>query len=271
MTTRSATIVVLLTAMLAALLTTASAQARPSDACAGKGLVVVVNGTNDDPPPDTTPAVARYQRMGYRAHTLVYPATIWPLGASSYDDNVRLAVPRLARLLDWWVRACPSKPLALVAFSQGSRIVGDVVSAAGTARPIQTPKGPVTLRLPADKLRVELYADPRRDPVPGVKGAGVETLFPNTTVYNGLTMTGSRPGGFGRLTSRVVEVCIVGDPICDSVRPPDNALIPTLVLSVFRFSLRHTRYGPDADQPMASDPWRHATNGTWMAPPPRIG
>ena len=255
-------------AAVASFLMTAEAQARPGNACAGRGLVVVVNGTNDDPPPDTTPAMQRYLRQGYRAFTLQYPATVWPLGSSTYDDNVRLAEPRLAQLIDWHTWACPQQPLALVGFSQGARIIGDVVSAIGHGRELQTARGMRRVSVPANKIRVELYADPRRDRVAGQRGAGIETLFPDYRVYPGLTMTGSRVGGFGSLAHRVVEVCIIGDPICDSVRPDDAGLIPALIDGVFRFSMRHTHYGPEVGQPMADDPWRHATNGTWMVEPP---
>lgn len=247
-----------------------AAHADGRGSCAGTGLAVVVNGTNDTPPPDIEPALDRYVRRGYRPYTLPYPATVWPLGRYSYDDNVRVAVPRLARVLDWYTTTCPGKAIALIGFSQGSRIVGDVVSAMGNGRPLPTARGMRTIEVPADRITVELYADPRREPVPGRPGAGVETLFPNTEVYPGLTMTGSRPGGFGHLAHRVVEVCIVGDPICDSVRPPDVALVPTLIVGVFRFSTRHTHYGPEPGRPAAVDPWTRAIDGTWMAPPPPL-
>lgn len=73
----------------------------------------------------------------------------------------------------------------------------------------------------AEGLSGELYSDPRREG--NDDGRGIENVL--VGLIPGLTMSGPRPGGFGRVP--VTQYCLEGDPICDlpsPVRRPVSAL-----------------------------------------------
>lgn len=114
---------------------------------------------------------------------------------------------------------CPLTSYALMGFSQGAVIAGDIASDIGNGR------GPVDDDL---VLGVTLIADGRRQPDvgkdigPNPPGQGAEVTLHEVPVLSGLglTMTGPRPGGFGALNDKTNEICAPGDLICAA---PDEA------------------------------------------------
>src|SRR5439155_776650 len=108
---------------------------------------------------------------------------------------------------------CPLTSYVLAGFSQGAVIAGDMASDIGNGR------GPVDEDL---VLGVALIADGRRqdnvgqDIGPNPDGQGAEITLQEVPTLSalGLTMSGPRPGGFGKLNDRTNEICAPGDLIC---------------------------------------------------------
>ena len=108
---------------------------------------------------------------------------------------------------------CPLTSYVLMGFSQGAVIAGDIASDIGNGR------GPVDDDL---VLAVTLIADGRREQGvgkvigPDPPGEGAEITLHEVPILAGmgLTMTGSRPGGFGALDGKTNEICAPGDLIC---------------------------------------------------------
>jgi hypothetical protein len=108
---------------------------------------------------------------------------------------------------------CPLTSYVLMGFSQGAVIIGDIASDIGNGR------GPVDDDL---VLGVTLIADGRREQGVGKEigpdppGEGAEITLHEVPILAGmgLTMTGSRPGGFGALDGKTNEICAPGDLIC---------------------------------------------------------
>lgn len=113
---------------------------------------------------------------------------------------------------------CPYTTFMLVGFSQGAVIAGDLTSDIGQGR------GPVP---EANVATSVLIADGRREPalaqspgLPPENGLGMEiALAPAsglTQLIAGATMTGPRPGGFGEMDDRTVDICDAHDHICNA-------------------------------------------------------
>ncbi len=108
---------------------------------------------------------------------------------------------------------CPLTSFVLVGFSQGAVIAGDIASDIGNGR------GPVDQDL---VLGATLIADGRRqtgvgqDVGPNPPGQGAEITLHEVPMLStlGLAMTGPRPGGFGALNDRTIQICAAGDLIC---------------------------------------------------------
>jgi len=108
---------------------------------------------------------------------------------------------------------CPLTSYVLMGFSQGAVIIGDIASDIGNGL------GPVDDDL---VLGVTLIADGRREQGVGKEigpdppGEGAEITLHEVPILSGmgLTMTGSRPGGFGALDGKTNEICAPGDLIC---------------------------------------------------------
>jgi hypothetical protein len=108
---------------------------------------------------------------------------------------------------------CPLTSYVLMGFSQGAVIIGDIASEIGNG------SGPVDDDL---VLGVTLIADGRREQGvgkvigPDPPGEGAEITLHEVPILAGmgLTMTGSRPGGFGALDGKTNEICATGDLIC---------------------------------------------------------
>jgi hypothetical protein len=165
----------------------------------------------------TRPITQQFGGDRVQVFTVPYTAQFHnPLSADtqmSYNDSraegTRAAVKAIADMNN----RCPLTSYALVGFSQGAVIAGDLASDIGNGR------GPVDQDL---VVGVTLIADGRRQDGVGQDigtnpvGQGAEiTLHEVPTLSSlGLTMTGPRPGGFGALNDRTNEICAPGDLIC---------------------------------------------------------
>ena len=136
----------------------------------------------------------------------------------TYDDSRREGTDKVRAQLAATHEHCPYTTFALLGFSQGAVIAGDVAHEIGTNN---TP-------VPADAISgVVLIADGRRDqgaagpPLQPNNGQGMEiALQPVSGIIQfvaGATMTGPRPGGgFGALTERTASICAAEDMICNA-------------------------------------------------------
>ncbi|AOW93788.1 cutinase [Rhodococcus sp. WMMA185] len=152
------------------------------------------------------------------------PVAIPPDGQASYNKSRAAGTAATNDILLRRHQECPLTSFVLTGFSQGAVIAGDVASSIGNG------DGPV----PADLvLGVGLIADGRRDPGTAiyigtpVTGVGAELSLDGLKIP-GITMTGPRPGGFGDLADRTVDICAPSDGICDA---PPKALKPSNWLS----------------------------------------
>ena len=139
-----------------------------------------------------------------------------PLGGvkqMSYNDSRAEGTKAAVQAMTDMNNKCPLTSYALLGFSQGAVIAGDIASDIGNGR------GPVDDDL---VLGVTLIADGRRqegvgqDIGPNPPGEGAEVTLHEVPVLAGLglTMTGPRPGGFGSLNDKTNEICAPGDLIC---------------------------------------------------------
>lgn len=224
-----------------------------ADNC-GSGGVIVVPGTNDREGGDMVGIEQRYTTgwageaphadNQYSVRKVDYPTTLWPMGATGYDEDVSLGKTATANAIADYQSECPGKPVVVVGYSQGARVAGDVLSDIGNGKHVDkdgTPNengayreitvdgkpqivqiyeadsdGNVVVDAdgkPVPTMTGELYSDPRQN---GDKtGRGIEQSL--IGVIPGLTMTGPRGGGFGDIP--VTSVCAEGDPICDLPDP----------------------------------------------------
>ncbi|WP_241383387.1 cutinase family protein [Rhodococcus sp. CH91] len=173
----------------------------------------------------TRPLQERFDAQRADVYTVPYvaqfsnPIAIPPDGQQSYNNSRSEGFAATTDILARRSAECPLTTYLLTGFSQGAVIVGDVAAQIGAGN------GPV----PADRvLGVALVADGRRDGVSGtdigapVAGVGAELSLDGLRLP-GITMTGARPGGFGTLDDRTVQICAPTDSICDA---PPNALNP---------------------------------------------
>ncbi len=151
------------------------------------------------------------------------PIAIPPDGQQSYNNSRTAGTTKATEVLAGMHTNCPLTSFVIVGFSQGAVIAGDLAAQIGAGN------GPV----PEDLvLGVTLIADGRRNadeaiPVgPNPPGVGAEVALRGTKVP-GITMTGPRAGGFGKLADRTNSICAPGDLICDA---PKAAMNPFNIL-----------------------------------------
>lgn len=156
------------------------------------------------------------------------PVALPPDGQQSYNNSRTAGTAATEDILSRRSAECPLTSYFLTGFSQGAVIAGDVAAKIGAGN------GPV----PADRvLGVALIADGRRDPDaaptigPPVAGVGAELSLAGLKLP-GMTLTGPRPGGFGELADRTVQICAPTDGICDA--PPDALRLGNLLASAPR-------------------------------------
>ncbi|GAA5047237.1 cutinase family protein [Nocardia callitridis] len=181
----------------------------------------------------TNPVSQQFDESRLDVYTVPYvaqfsnPIAIPPDGQQSYNNSRSEGTARMIEQMSSRYQECPLTTYAIVGFSQGAVIAGDVVSQ------IAAGKGPV----PADLiLGTTLIADGRRTNQPGSDqpnqigtpppGVGAEVSLNGLNVP-GISMTGPRPGGFGELAGSTYTICAPGDLICDA---PRDALSPFNIL-----------------------------------------
>lgn len=144
----------------------------------------------------------------------------------TYDDSRAEGTAKLNGELAFVAQQCRSTQFIIAGFSQGAVIVGDVADAIGTNQ------GPIP---PERLLGAVMIADGRRENGVGVNpggelpGQGAEiTLQPLQRVVDvatpGATMTGPRPGKFGKVADRAFQICAPNDSVCDAPLAVSNAL-----------------------------------------------
>jgi hypothetical protein len=165
----------------------------------------------------TNPIRAQFGSDRLEIFTVPYTAQFHnPLSADkqmSYNDSRAEGTRAAVKAMTDMNNRCPLTSYVLAGFSQGAVIAGDMASDIGNGR------GPVDEDL---VLGVALIADGRRQdnvgqdigPNPDGQGAEITLQEVPTLSAMGLTMTGPRPGGFGALNERTVEICAPGDLIC---------------------------------------------------------
>ncbi|MFD4293687.1 cutinase family protein [Rhodococcus sp. NPDC058505] len=173
----------------------------------------------------TRPLQAEFDPQRVQVYTVPYvaqfsnPVALPPDGQMSYNKSRGEGTAKATDVLAAMHAECPLTSFVLTGFSQGAVIAGDLAASIGAGT------GPV----PADLvLGVGLIADGRRDPAAGVTvgppvaGVGAELSLAGIKLP-GITMTGARPGGFGALNDRAVQICAPTDGICDA---PSEAFKP---------------------------------------------
>jgi hypothetical protein len=130
----------------------------------------------------------------------------------TYDESRAQGTKRAKDKITQVNEHCPLTSYLIIGFSQGAVIGGDI------ANDIANGRGPVD---PDLVLGVGLIADGRRDASqvqnigPNPPGVGAERAVQGLPLP-GITMTGTRPGGFGVLADKVESICAPGDLICDA-------------------------------------------------------
>ncbi|GAA4484228.1 cutinase family protein [Rhodococcus olei] len=173
----------------------------------------------------TRPLQAEFGPQRAQVYTVPYvaqfsnPVAFPPDGQQSYNKSRSEGTAKATEVMSSMHAQCPLTTFVLTGFSQGAVIAGDIAASIGAGT------GPV----PADRvLGVGVIADGRRDPAaaptigPPVSGVGAEVALAGLKLP-GITMTGARPGGFGSLADRAVQICAPSDGICDA---PTGALRP---------------------------------------------
>lgn len=177
----------------------------------------------------TRPLQQQYPASKVKVWTLPYTAQFknrGAMGEMSYDESRTEGTTTLEAELLKTHSECPLADFIMMGFSQGAIIVGDEANRIGTGTGV----------IPADRVRgIALVADGRREqavgkavgtPVPGV-GAEISLKPLNSAVQlmtPGATMRGPRPGGFGILDDRTVEICAPNDHICSAPTGVADAL-----------------------------------------------
>lgn len=178
----------------------------------------------------TRPLQAEFGTDRAQVYTVPYvaqfsnPVAFPPDGQTSYNLSRGEGTAKASEVMSAMHAECPLTTYVLTGFSQGAVIAGDIAASIGAGT------GPV----PEDLvLGVGVIADGRRDPAaaptigPPVAGVGAEVALAGLKLP-GITMTGARPGGFGTLADRVVQICAPSDGICDA---PEGAFNPANLLA----------------------------------------
>jgi hypothetical protein len=173
----------------------------------------------------TGPIAQQFGANRVQEYTVPYTAQFHnPLSADkqiSYNDSRAEGTRATVKAITDMNAKCPLTSYALVGFSQGAVIAGDIASDIGNGR------GPVDEDL---VLGATLIADGRRQEGVGQDignnppGQGAEITLHEVPMLSGmgLTMTGPRVGGFGALNNRVNEICATGDLICSAPQQAFN-------------------------------------------------
>jgi hypothetical protein len=110
---------------------------------------------------------------------------------------------------------CASSKVAIIGYSQGALIAGDVLSKIGNKKGAFPAKDILAAGLLSDPARTPTTADPDAETgtsSPPIQLPGAESFVgPNP---GGQGVVGARPDGFGVLSDRVTSFCGTGDGVC---------------------------------------------------------
>ena len=140
----------------------------------------------------------------------------------SYNDSRAEGTEKLRDKIAATHDHCPFTKYALLGFSQGAVIAGDVTSEIGNGDGVVPPDLVLGTVLIADGRRDQGAIGPGLQPT---NGQGMEISLQGasglTELIADATMTGPRPGGFGALTEQTASLCAGPDLICNA--PMDAA------------------------------------------------
>ncbi|MEC3918973.1 cutinase family protein [Nocardia sp. CDC160] len=161
--------------------------------------VIAVPGTwetsDSDPREGMLSLVTRGLPGSVRVDYVSYPATALPWEGEVYGRSEREGVNNTRGMIADLAGRCGATRFALVGYSQGANVAGDVAAEIGSGIGV----------IPPDRLvAVGLLSDPRRSPTDLLIGPPVE----------GAGAAGARPGGFGWVSPVVRTICAVGDLYC---------------------------------------------------------
>ncbi|WP_083913837.1 cutinase family protein [Nocardia concava] len=161
--------------------------------------VIAVPGTwetsDDDPRQGMLSMVTRGLPGSVRTTYVSYAATALPWEGEVYGRSEREGVNNTRGTIADQAARCGATRFALLGYSQGANVAGDVAAEIGTGLGV----------IPPDRLvAVGLLSDPRRSPTDALVGPPVP----------GAGAAGARPGGFGWVSPVVRSICAAGDLYC---------------------------------------------------------
>lgn len=134
-----------------------------------------------------------------------------PLTLGQSRANGVAALTRRLKAID---DSCPTSKVAILGYSQGALVAGDVLSAIGNGH------GPIPDSM---VLAGGLLSDPARTPttanLDSDTASAQQQVIPGSETFVGQNVpgqgaVGARPDGFGTLADRVTSFCAEGDAIC---------------------------------------------------------
>jgi hypothetical protein len=220
----AATIAPLAMTLVATVAAPVAAHAVASSATCASTVVVVVRGSSETAGTHKSPVGATYASGGFgmsitaahdvqsgttgtvRIVAVDYPAVIvgWNDG---YVTSEAKGVTNLRYEVNWLAKNCPSSKIALIGYSQGAQVVGDVLDKT-------TPTQLTSAAKTAIKAAV-IYGDPTyRVGEPFDHGGGLNNGF--------LIPRGS--GNLSTFASRLYSYCLPGDAFCQGMYPFGQAI-----------------------------------------------
>ncbi|GAB3075920.1 cutinase family protein [Corynebacterium aquatimens] len=228
--------------------------------CASEYLIAIPGGGNTLPGlPSEAPVGDKVYHVstGVRARSggtiktvrIAYAAV--PFAVLSYTDSERSGYDETNRTISRLAHQCPEANFSITGFSEGAGIGAKIINDIAYGR------GPI----PAQRFSsAALISNPRLGDNGGAFGGGAYE------VHKGALE--ALPGGYGKVGSRVLDICRVDDPICALPEELRSGVDPMLRVAVFRGQLpvmeilaatgvpviltflfgfgNHGKYGPDS-------------------------
>lgn len=217
--------------------------------------------TSSTPPPSDAPSVTttspapttatETSSLSVGFEQIPYVAQVGgPIAQVAHGDPLTLGESRkqgtaaLENRLKTIDSECPSSKVAIIGYSQGSLVAGDVLSKIGNNKGAFPAKDILAAGLLSDPARTPTTTDP--DAETGTSSTPMQLPGSESFVgpnVGGQGVVGARPDGFGVLADRVTSFCGTGDGICalSSKSKAIAAVVPLL-------NLRKEDIGPYAAQ-----------------------
>lgn len=173
-------------------------------------------------PTPTTPSESEGLGLSIGFEQIPYVAQVGgPIAQVAHGDPLTLGESRaqgtasLEKRLKQINDDCSSSKVAIIGYSQGALIAGDVLSKIGNKKGAFPAKDILAAGLLSDPARTPTTADPDAESgtsSPAIQLPGAESFVgPNP---GGQGVVGARPDGFGVLSDRVTSFCGTGDGVC---------------------------------------------------------